>query len=847
MQTNTNPARQRKKNININGEFRSQKEEKPPVPFQKENKNKKRMAISKLLINISIGLCIFSLVWFFYALYMRSALSRRAVTLHPSPRLLDAKSTSAAVSPERFWGSYRPHIYFGMKTRSPRSVVTGLMWMSQISQSDVNLRHTCEQGDGLSSYGWLIHDGVNFGMQQIQDTDFTLTTTFVKRMGGKHGGDWTWRITGKQSNTASEAPIISLMFYVATDTQGYLQPHIEDKTHLSHVTGTSEELGDFKITFNKPTSEDTATDKYASYNYLQTLSPGLDQLTDIVKNSLSHRFVFSPSTAEKRSYIAVDTYTPPPQKDNRIQGDFVVHQVTVQVPFQIEVLFESGSFHDRPNQLKGSVLTEELTRLELSYSEKFEEAFRLQAKEFTPDQVRFGKAALSNMLGGMGYFFGQSMVQSNYDEHPIFYPEAALFTAVPSRSFFPRGFLWDEGFHQLLISKWDPQVTREAVAHWLDLMNMEGWIPREQILGDEALSMVPSQFVVQHTENANPPAFFLVLEEILEQLETHPDAPQLQDTLPFLRRLYPRLQTWFDWYNTTQAGPLPNSYRWRGRDKDTNHFLNPKTLTSGLEDYPRASHPSEDERHVDLYCWMVLASRIMTSIAQLLGEPHQKYEHTYQTLSNNSLLSEFHWSKRFQAFCDYGNHTQDVFLQQEKVFVPAEQMNHELPAKRLVRLVHKAPKLQYVNALGYVSLFPFLLQVLTPDSQKLEYILKDIRDPARLWTPYGLRSLSHSDPMYMRRNTEHDAPYWRGAIRMNINYLALRALHHYSRIEGPYQEMAADLYQELRTNVINNIYKQYQETGYIWEQYKDSTGRGQGSHPFTGWSALIVLIMAEEY
>lgn len=79
----------------------------------------------------------------------------------------------------------------------------GMMWMRQFSNSDMNLRHTCEQGDHLQGYGWLMHDGLTFGVQEIRDNDFTLTTEFVKRIGGDHGGDWTWRITAKQHVSCS--------------------------------------------------------------------------------------------------------------------------------------------------------------------------------------------------------------------------------------------------------------------------------------------------------------------------------------------------------------------------------------------------------------------------------------------------------------------------------------------------------------------------------------------------------------------------------------------------------------------------------------------------------------------
>ncbi|XP_038034801.2 mannosyl-oligosaccharide glucosidase [Anas platyrhynchos] len=719
-----------------------------------------------------------------------------------------------------------------MKTRSPRAVVTGLMWLQQ-REAGGGLRHTCEQGDGLASYGWLRHDGDNFGVQELRDRGLLLRTEFVKRHGGEHGGDWSWRVTARPEGAGSLASLVSLFFYVATDGQGTLQPHVEDRTRLGAVSGTSEELGDFRITFLRPTSESGEGSTYSSFHYLDAWSPGLHRLTDVVRSSLSDRFVFSPPGGPRQRFLAVDTFRGLPGVAEAPRSHLLLHQVTLRLPARVEVTFESGSVRDRRGPLAGPALTAELARHEAAFERRFEETFGLERKGFPPAQRRFAQAALSNMLGGMGYFHGRSLVQSPLHERPVPYPETSLFTAVPSRSFFPRGFLWDEGFHQLLLARWDPELSREVIAHWFDLMNAEGWIPREQILGEEALAKVPPEFVVQHSETANPPTLFLALQQLLGT------AP-----LPYLRRLFPRLRAWYEWYNSTQAGPLPYTFRWRGRDTDPERFLNPKTLASGLDDYPRASHPSADERHLDLRCWMALASQVLAEAAERLGEPAEPYRHMQRALSDSELLERLHWAEELGAFADYGNHSRAVGLRRE---AGRAAPGRPPPEPRLVRVVREAPRPRFVGALGYVSLFPLLLQLLPPDSPRLAPLLAAMRSEKQLWTPFGLRSLARDSPLYMQRNTEHDPPYWRGSVWVNINYLALRALHAYGSLPGPHRERAAELYRELRHNLVANLYRQYADSGYLWEHYSDSSGAGQGSHPFTGWSALVVLVMAEDY
>jgi mannosyl-oligosaccharide glucosidase len=498
----------------------------------------------------------------------------------------------------------------------------------------------------------------------------------------------------------------------------------------------------------------------------------------------------------------------------------------------MEVIFESDSFASRSQRLSGGIFSEVFKKYSDSFDKKFEEKFPLKSKGFNEEEAGFAQAALSNMIGGIGYFYGKSRVLSRHLKEPVDYWESPLYTGVPSRPFFPRGFLWDEGFHQLLISQWDTDISMDIIGHWLDLMNIEGWIPREQILGDEARTKVPGEFVTQHNENANPPTLILPIKSMIDKGVLDKD---------YLVKIFPRLKAWFNWFNTTQLGSLPSIYRWHGRDAKTDRELNPKTLTSGLDDYPRSSHPTDDERHIDLRCWMAYAAGLMADIAKAVGKDPEPYRATNAYLSDATILDKYHWSPKAQMYSDYGNHTKLVKL--------VHRSTQPGGPTRLVRVVtsRTGPVERFVNSFGYVSLFPFLLQILKPDSPKLDKVLTDMRNAELLWTEYGLRSLSKSDPLYKKYNTEHDGPYWRGSIWININYLSVKALHYYGHIDGPYQSKANSMYKELRRNLITNIFRQYHSSGFIWEQYDDETGHGKGSHPFTGWSSLVVLMMSEQY
>lgn len=457
--------------------------------------------------------------------------------------------------PDRYWGSYRPLTYFGLKTRDPHSLVMGLMWYtpSNLGPGGHGIRHWCEQGDNLDSYGWTHHDGRSFGVQEIQDLPFELKTSFVKYPEGKQfGGDWTARISVRNTTRAWDKSI-SLIWYVALDerTLGHIKYVSDDKSPEPGVYGETQGLGEFQVRFH------AVKGKILHKSYLSTVAPSLSKLKDTL---FSHFRAFADKRGNRFIGLPGEIVSQNGLPSSNPEPNFIAIQITAEVDFTLDITYQSTSGFSLgesiPKPPTGRAYQESLQAKITEFERRFEERFQLKKKGHSPEEVRFARNALSNMLGGIGYFYGSSRVQSVHTKNPVPYWKAPLYTAVPSRSFFPRGFLWDEGFHGLLISAWDVDIELDIICHWFDLLNVEGWIPREQILGVEALAKVPEEFVTQRNSNANPPTFFLTLRKLLT---SHRAELAQKGRLAILERLYPRVQAWFNWYNTTQRGIVVSS------------------------------------------------------------------------------------------------------------------------------------------------------------------------------------------------------------------------------------------------------------------------------------------------
>ncbi|ORY10249.1 glycoside hydrolase [Clohesyomyces aquaticus] len=778
----------------------------------------------------------------------------------PFVRAQDAvPSIEKASNDTLLWGPYRPNLYFGVRPRIPKSLMSGLMWTRVEDYASVqnNFRHTCEQHE-LDGYGWDEYDVRTGGRQTIHDpaNRIDLTTEFVKVAGGQHGGNWGVRIKGTPREDASPDLRTTVVWYSFLEGLGSLDVDEGDEGELARegdvvMKGQTAELGDFELKvaegsgdhprIDHPSAAEKPLDK-TLINSMQLPEEALWQTKPILFAHLKSQIdAMLPQYAEDNP--------PPPAQIYTIEhkpgpGNLHLVQKTFEGAFEFDVLFSSAS---APKPITSEDLTAQIKSVTSGFSARFTEIFKPQAPFLKERYDEFSKSLFSNLIGGIGYFYGDARVDRSYDsayeeDNEGFWEDAAeargrnvaqlegpseLFTSIPSRPFFPRGFLWDEGFHLLPVVDWDVDLTLDIIKSWFKLMDDDGWIGREQILGAEARSKVPPEFQVQYPHYANPPTLFMVLTAFLDKLDAQKSVAdssaqqvlseksytmQLSNreaALEYLRTLYPLLKRHYFWFRKTQAGDIKSydreafsskeAYRWRGRTPQ--HIL-----TSGLDDYPRAQPPHPGELNVDLISWIGMMTKSIKRIAEHLGEEDDAAEFAKYETAILRNIDDLHWSSTSQTYCDA---TIDDY----------EENSH---------VCHK----------GYISVFPFLVGLLPADSPRLGAVLDTLADEEEMWSEFGLRSLGKGDKEY---HTGED--YWRGPIWVNMNYLAVRELLNLAQSPGPHRARARTLYTNLRINLVKTVYESWKETGFAWEQYNPETGKGQRTQHFTGWTSLVVKVM----
>ena len=167
------------------------------------------------------------------------------------------------------WGPYKSNLYFGVRSRIPKSVTASLAWarVEDFVKVQNNVRHTCEQHEGMDGYGWDSYDPRTGGVQTIHDkgNGIDLETSFVTISEGA----WAARVKGTPRQDAehmvgSQDSIdtikTAVWFNLGLEGLGSIEATgADDAEEFGYegdvvFEGQTGDLGEFTVTITEPES-----------------------------------------------------------------------------------------------------------------------------------------------------------------------------------------------------------------------------------------------------------------------------------------------------------------------------------------------------------------------------------------------------------------------------------------------------------------------------------------------------------------------------------------------------------------------------------------------------------------
>lgn len=418
------------------------------------------------------------------------------------------------------------------------------MWYSQhklmaTGSIDSSIRHMCDNAHDII-YGYIEHNAVNYGHQIIKDgkyNGFTLQTIFLRPDNNEIDGtsksdlntDWTTRIIYETNNSASS---VSLVWYVYIDPGDDEKPlngqeyslnilkNLDGKlgASLATIVGSTPSINNFLISVSP--SETNNVKNYNKFQINTSISGTWCPSAAMLKHCLARTMVIKqrklkePGTSSQvvlmdeklniqqntnllRNFVAVQITINPHSK--KLSENLQKLSYSLDVSYTQNIKLNTDVFKYTAPSLIGNEFNLIHNKYSKLFQQKFEKTFPITVHNNITENFQwqdFAKITFSNMAGSIGYFYGSSLVRDddntnnynndgtskNKNSRVMKYWKAGLLTTVPSRSQFPRGFLWDDGFHGLMIGSWNIELQLNILGHWMDLLNYHGWIPREQVI-----------------------------------------------------------------------------------------------------------------------------------------------------------------------------------------------------------------------------------------------------------------------------------------------------------------------------------------------------------------------------
>jgi len=803
------------------------------------------------------------------------------------------------------WGTYKPNLYFSMKQKEKETPVFGLMWyglQNNLQKKnnppkvdiDTLLRHECTKNNNIKYY-WPYHNGIDYANEIINDIDnnISLNIKNVKTFYSIKEQSWITIISGKKIQKVKKSGNLGLILYFSLeefslDKKVIFNPQKLSETNYKLIeTRLGDEIEKFEVEVieGKNDLKYSGFQKYRKgYQYNWRVKQFiLDDLKKVQEDFVSKK--------KQYSYIPFDELAKTKQPNIvAIQLVFSMDEMKND-EFEIIVRYSNNLSKEKETKENLNKLINQRTN---GFNKKFNELFKLKNIEKFKNNNKYildesnseslqqmSKEALSNILGGIGYYFGNIKESDNGDDTQS---EKGLFTASPCRSYFARGFLWDEGFHQLIISKWDIELSLDMVNTWLDTMDKEGWIPREQIRGNEAENQVPSEFINQDRLIANPPTLLFPIKIFINNYKYFKDTNDKNYGLKeLLIKFYKKLKLWLNWFENTQRSPMFKKkgdkykyiYQWNKRDGSHN-------FPSGFDDLPRGMTPNDEENHLDLNIWLLELEKTLHLLSTFFDKENINF-YEKNILERKKNIKDKLFSKELNMYSDYlGPQFKRISINKypRKVFpylwrndnqcgenvknpigTKAEcnpysdspccsefgwcgSTSNHCNCEKCSRSLKLEERREYKNKentynphIGYINLFPLFFGDF--GKEELGDLFKYLNNKNEFMSDYGIRSLVKNDLLY---HTGDD--YWRGKIWIQINYLTLSGLYKYYKEKD---KDAEKIYDKVRSGTIKAIYNSWVKTHTFYENYDDISGKGVMNNPFNGWTSTILLIISENY